>query len=312
MASDIHISLSAEPIFNNGSIVITNAMLTSVVVSVAIIGFAILANRSLLKSQDQKKPTGLANVAELIVEAFLHFCQMITGDTSKAKLFMPIIASFFIFIMLNNWSGLIPGVGTIMVPVAHTPTQSEQSVVPQAIAAENAVTDTSSESHENSAQTGVQEITEPSSELPGEHGEEATSHEGKTAMTPLFRAATADLNTTLALGILTIVLVQLFGFKFLHFGYLKKYFNFASPIMFFVGILEIVSEFAKIISFGFRLFGNIFAGEVLIAVLLYLTKVIIPIPFYGLELFVGMMQALVFSMLSLVFYNMATQSHDEH
>lgn len=316
MSSGIHISLSAEPILNIGSFVVTNAMLTSVIVSAGIIGFAFLANRSLHKHVDKDKPTGLANVAELIVESFLHFCQMITGDVAKAHLFLPIIASFFIFIILNNWSGLVPGVGSIMVPVAEPPTEAKVSLIStaQASTPTQVQEEILAAEHSQPAQTDpLTEITEPSSELPGAAGAEAVTHgEGGQKFTPLFRAATADLNTTLALGIFTIVLVQYYGFRYLHWGYLKKYFNFSSPILFFVGILEIVSEFAKIISFGFRLFGNIFAGEVLIAVLLYLTKVIIPLPFYGLEIFVGMMQALVFSMLSLVFYNMATQSHEEH
>jgi F-type H+-transporting ATPase subunit a len=79
----------------------------------------------------------------------------------------------------------------------------------------------------------------------------------------------------------------------------------------FVGFLELISEFAKIISFAFRLFGNIFAGEVLLSVMTYLVKVIVPSPFYALELFVGFIQALVFSMLSLIFFNMATKHHEE-
>ena len=82
--------------------------------------------------------------------------------------------------------------------------------------------------------------------------------------------------------------------------------------MTFVGFLELISEFAKIISFAFRLFGNIFAGEVLLVVISALLPIIAPMPFYGLELFVGFIQALVFAMLSLVFFNMATQSHDQH
>jgi F-type H+-transporting ATPase subunit a len=83
--------------------------------------------------------------------------------------------------------------------------------------------------------------------------------------------------------------------------------------MFFVGILELISEVGKILSFAFRLFGNIFAGEVLLMVITYLAGAAIPIPFYGLEVFVGFIQALVFSMLSLVFMNMATIGHgDEH
>jgi F-type H+-transporting ATPase subunit a len=79
----------------------------------------------------------------------------------------------------------------------------------------------------------------------------------------------------------------------------------------FVGLLELVSEFAKIISFTFRLFGNIFAGEVLLGVLAFLIPYIVSLPFYGLELFVGFVQALVFMMLSVVFFTLATLGHGE-
>jgi F-type H+-transporting ATPase subunit a len=136
--------------------------------------------------------------------------------------------------------------------------------------------------------------------------------EGEKIFVPYFRAGTADLNTTLALGTISMVLVQIFGVMHLGVGYLKKFINFAGPIDFFVGILELVGDFSKIISFAFRLFGNIFAGEVLLVVITSLTKVVAPMPFYGLELFVGFIQALVFSMLSVVLYNMATLGHGDH
>ena len=129
---------------------------------------------------------------------------------------------------------------------------------------------------------------------------------------PLFRAGSSDLSFTIALALSTIIYVQYIGFKHLHLGYLKKYLNFSGPIQFFVGLLEIISEFAKIVSFSFRLFGNIFAGEVLLVVMTFLAPFIVPIPFYGLEIFVGFVQALVFMMLTLVFLNGATVSHDEH
>jgi F-type H+-transporting ATPase subunit a len=79
-----------------------------------------------------------------------------------------------------------------------------------------------------------------------------------------------------------------------------------------VGILEIVSEFSRIISFAFRLFGNVFAGEVLLVVMSALTKVVAPMPFYGMEIFVGFIQSLVFAMLSVVLMNMATIGHGEN
>ncbi len=304
MAANIHISLSAEPIFNLGSFVITNSMFTGVIVSSLIIITAFAINRSL---KPTNKPTGLQNFGEMLVEAFFQFCYMITNDMKKARLFLPFIATFFLFILLNNWSGLIPGVGSIMVPIPEPPQhETVTSTTPTFGVVQAADTDSSNDTHSESNSTDENHYQD-SQEA---HAEEKSEHHA--VMTPIFRANTADLNTTIALGLLTIVFVQMFGFMHLQLGYLGKFFNFSSPIMFFVGLLEIISEFAKIISFAFRLFGNVFAGEVLIAVLLYITKVVIPIPFYGLELFVGMMQALVFSMLSLVFYNMATQSHAEH
>lgn len=129
--------------------------------------------------------------------------------------------------------------------------------------------------------------------------------EGHKVFVPLLRAGTADINTTLGLALTSIVVIQFAGIQSLGAGYLKKYFNFGNPINFFVGILELASEFSKILSFTFRLFGNIFAGEVLLTVIAFLVPVLAPIPFMGLELFVGFIQALVFSMLTTVFLSLA-------
>lgn len=134
---------------------------------------------------------------------------------------------------------------------------------------------------------------------------------GHKVFIPLFRAGTADLNTTLALAIVAMLVIQYSGLKTLGISYLKKFINISNPIMFFVGILELISEFSKVISFAFRLFGNIFAGEVLLTVIAFLMPVLAPIPFLGMELFVGFIQALVFSMLTAVFLSLAT-SKVEH
>lgn len=133
------------------------------------------------------------------------------------------------------------------------------------------------------------------------HGEE-----GAKEFTPLFRAGTADLNLTLALAIIAVGTIQYEGLRTLGVSYIKKFLNFSNPINFFVGILEIVSEISKIVSFSFRLFGNIFAGEVLLTVIAFLVPLFAPLPFLGLELFVGFIQALVFSMLTSVFLVVAT------
>ncbi len=138
-------------------------------------------------------------------------------------------------------------------------------------------------------------------------------HNGHAAFIPYWRAPTADINTTLALGLITMIMVQVYGYKYLGFKYFKKFFDFSNPINFFVGILELISDLSKIISFTFRLFGNIIAGEILLLVMAMLVPVLGTTPFIALEIFVGFIQALVFMMLASVFINMATLGHgDEH
>jgi F-type H+-transporting ATPase subunit a len=154
-------------------------------------------------------------------------------------------------------------------------------------------------------------------------------------MIPILRSPSTDLNFTVALALVSVSLTQYFGLR-AHglLGYLGKYINvsgfikfarllgrgsiknalgalFMGIIDFFIGIIEFISEIAKIISFSFRLFGNIFAGEVLLIVVPFLLPFLIPLPFLGLEIFVGFMQAFVFALLTLAFMKMATLSHSE-
>lgn len=134
---------------------------------------------------------------------------------------------------------------------------------------------------------------------------------GLEHLVPLFRGPTADLNTTFALAILSVGATQYFSIKYLGLkGHLKKYFNISNPIYLFVGFLEIISLFSKVLSFSFRLFGNIFAGEVLLSVIAFLIPVFAGLPFLMLEVFIGFIQALVFTMLSLVFMSVETVSHE--
>ncbi|MEK9156237.1 MAG: F0F1 ATP synthase subunit A [Patescibacteria group bacterium] len=131
---------------------------------------------------------------------------------------------------------------------------------------------------------------------------------GKEVFVPLLRPGNADLNTTLALAVSAVVAIQIFGITTIGFTkYASRFINIKNgPIHFGVGLLELVSEISKMISFSFRLFGNIFAGEVLLTVIAVIMPFILPLPFYGLELFVGAIQALVFTMLTLVFIKIAT------
>ena len=135
---------------------------------------------------------------------------------------------------------------------------------------------------------------------------------GQEVLVPFLRSPASDLNTTLAIAIITMITVQIVGVASVgFFRYFKKFVNFKGPIEWFVGVVESISEFAKVISFSFRLFGNVFAGSVLLAVIASLLTFIVPIPFYAMEVFVGAIQALVFAMLATVFLQMATVSHDE-
>ncbi|MDP1884491.1 MAG: F0F1 ATP synthase subunit A [Candidatus Moranbacteria bacterium] len=140
-------------------------------------------------------------------------------------------------------------------------------------------------------------------------------HHGKMILVPFIRSASADLNVTLAIALISVFTAQFMGIAAIGAArYAGKFF--VNPLRrpyfigTFVGILELISEVAKIISFSFRLFGNIFAGEVLLIVMLNLVPYFVPLPFLFLELFVGFVQALVFAMLTLVFLKMAVTAHD--
>jgi len=237
-----HISIAAEKIGSVFGFPITNSLLATWVVMAILIVFSLAATRKMTIV-----PTGIQSIAELVVGGLYDFFTSVLGK--HIKQFFPIIASFFIFIIIANWFGLLPGVGTV----------------------------------------GFYE---------------------QSKFVPILRGPTADLNTTLALAVISIVAIQYFGFKTVGFHYSRRFFNFKDPIYFFLGILEIISELSKVISFAFRLFGNIFAGEVLLTVMAFLMPFIAPLPFMALELFVGFIQALVFSMLTAAFLNVAV-SHGE-
>ncbi|MDQ3008880.1 MAG: F0F1 ATP synthase subunit A [bacterium] len=297
-ANSLHISISAEPIAQVGGLIISNSIFTSLIASALLIGLAFLISSRLKASG---KPGRLQSMAEMVIEALYGLIYGVTVSKKKARHFFPIIATFFLFILFNNWLGLFPGVGT----VGYTATESEEHAVltpsqielssSKVIAAETAI-----ENDETVLLDSNLEVT----------SNETQDKKSKEIFIPYLRAGTADLNTTIALALISVVMTQVMGVSYLSLGYFKKFLNFSSPIMFFVGFLEFISEIGKILSFAFRLFGNIFAGEVLLAVIAFLVPVIIPMPFYGLEIFVGLIQALVFALLTTVFFNMATLSHE--
>ena len=190
----------------------------------------------------------------------------------------PLCASIFFFVLYSNYFALVPGVGSIGVCRVEHAAEGAAHIPPSPTFAS----------------------------LPG------YCPDGKVI--PALRAPSSDLNVTLAWALAAVpVNIQLFGFHALGVGYLTKFFNFREGAMgFLVGLLELISELVQIIAFSFRLFGNIFAGEVVLGVMAYLFAYLLPLPFYGLELFVAFMQAFVFSVLTLVFMSLATISHGGH
>ncbi len=137
-----------------------------------------------------------------------------------------------------------------------------------------------------------------------------TSADG-TTFTPLFYPANTDLNITLAFAIVALIAIELAGVLSLgFFKYAGKFINFKSPLAFVIGIIELISEMARLVSYSFRLFGNIFAGKVLLLVITFFIPYIVPVPMMAFEVFVGVVQAFIFAILTLFFIKLAvTEPH---
>jgi F-type H+-transporting ATPase subunit a len=302
------VSLAAEPVLHFGSFAVTNSLLTTWLVMLVLILISWLATRHIPSDLDKASdadltPSGLQNVMEMVVEFITNLSKEIGGHW--APRFFPIAATLFLFVLVSNWSGLIPGVGSIgWLEHPHDPTTQGYIANGPILTPEKATLLPAGE------ETG--EATEASGEGHGEG----------YIVVPWFRAPSTDLNFTLALALVVVGLTQYFGIRALGPGYFTKFVDFSGfkegimngVIALFVGVLELISEFAKIISLAFRLFGNIFAGEILLVVIAFLIPYVVSLPFYGLEVFVGFMQAFVFLMLALVFFNLATIGHggEEH
>ncbi len=245
----MEVSIAAEKLFSLGNFPVTNAFFIGLLVS-----FILIVATQLVVRRKRLVPRGLQNVFELVLEGLLSLIEGVTQDKAQAKKFFPLIVTIFLFVLLSNWVGLLPGMGTV--GLAH-----------------------------------------------GE-GEHAT-------IIPFLRSTSADLNFTMALSLIAVLTTQFtgiaalgvvrYGKKFLVSPFHKPY-----GLGTFMGLLELISEFAKFLSFSFRLFGNIFAGEILLTVMLHLVPYFLPLPFLFLEIFVGFIQAVVFAMLTLVFMKMAT------
>ena len=226
-----------------------------------------------LRSKIKTIPGKLQNIFEIVIDGALGLCDQVTNDRALSLKIFPIAISVFFFVLLNNWLGVIPLGGF-----------------------------------------GIIE----------------KSQEG-LSFVPFLRGGTADINTTIALAVMTVFGANIFGvFSIGVWKTFNKYVNLkalgeiftkirheptviiVAPITFFVGLIEIIGEFAKVASLSFRLFGNVFAGEVLLVSMAALVAYVVPIPFLFLELLVGVIQALIFSILLVVYFTIASTDHDEH
>jgi F-type H+-transporting ATPase subunit a len=217
-------------------------------------------------------PSRMQALLESALEWMLNFCIEVAGEQNGRR-FFPLVTTIFLFVLMNAWMNLIPGYGSILIDIGH----------------------------------------------------------GHSAH--LLRGANTDINFPLAVALISFVFVFYHGFRALGPGFLKVFFNFGrffqghkklftgkvkagfgdigmGAIDIFVGLLELISYIFRIVSFTFRLFGNMTGGEVLILVMIFLIPWILAIPFYGLELLVGTIQALVFAGLTLVFATVAITPHE--
>ena len=274
---NINISFISENIFHIFGIGITNALLT------ALIAFAIIIVGTLLlrASLNSYKPTTGELVVEMVYNSLNQLAEDVLGKVNARKYF-GFLLTFFVFILVSNWLELVPlvpGVGILKTDNAAT-ANFTQAKNPLCILSLNC-------------------YLTPSGIV-----------EAKAAdFTPIFRAPTADLSSGVTFALISVVVTNLIGLWYHKFGYLSKYLNFTSPLNFIIGIVESISELGRILSFSFRLFGNIFAGEVLLAVITALSLGLATILPYGLELVVGLIQPIVFFLLTTVFLSMAIDHH---
>ncbi len=268
------IKIQPDVIFNINGFQITNTLIgtwLSIIVLIVLFYFG-TRKREVI-------PSGLQNAVEWIVEYLLSLVQGVAGK-DKGRKFFPLVATFFIFILFCNLLDVFPGVETFgwinltALSAAHLPPPT-------------------------------------SIFLFGDYSNK---------IAPWIRPGTSDLNLTLAMALVSVITTQAFGFyslgwreqlgKYFNFRALFK-FNFQGFIEFFVGILEIVTELSRILSFSFRLFGNVFAGGAVLAVFAFILPFAADIVFIPFELFIAFVQALIFSLLTLVFLEIATTSYKE-
>ena len=280
------ISVKAEKLFDialpwGGSFTFVNTLPTLLLTILLLLWLAIATGRSLRKSLNTDLvPRGIGNLMEAFLELLYNLTEGSAGQ-KWAPLIFPWFATIMIYVLFANLLKLIPGfesVGFLQQVAQGAQGHPHLGVILQAGSIPNG-----------------------------------------DILVPFFRGISVDLNFTVSLALIAVIMIQVVGFRVQGFGYLSKFFNFTTMFKvpffgamdFLVGLLELISEFSKILSFAFRLFGNMFAGIVLVAIVAGLLGKfsILPSMIMMFELFVGVIQAFVFGMLTMVFMAQATQGH---
>jgi F-type H+-transporting ATPase subunit a len=291
-----HVQLPAEELTGPlvslpviGDIPLTNTLVAVALGDVVLLLIAFAVNRAIRRGE--LVPKGIVGAVEAILEGLYQLAQTTAGKWAKS--IFPWMATIVLVVLMANWLELLPGVDSIGLFDAHHiehPEECEFTTL----------------------------FTIGSMEAIAVGGES----ECASGVVPFVRVASTDLNFTLALALITVFMTQVFGVRALGISYFTKFINvkplFSKPffgaIDFAVGLLELVSETSRVISFSFRLFGNIFAGSILLFVIGSLVPVFAQTMFLILEFFVGLIQAIVFGMLAMIFMAQATVGHgdEEH
>jgi F-type H+-transporting ATPase subunit a len=336
-AAQPNIVLAPEEIFTLGPLTVVNTLITAVVITVFLTLISYFATRDM-----KLIPSGLQNVVEAAVEAYYNIVRGVAGDT-KARIFIPLAGTIFIFIAFSNGAGLLPIFGAV------GKFESAEHVLEHEIDIEDEGDTELVEASGGFKLIGIDPNTIEVEWLPesatfdGPDGEEHTvtfaesadAHDKAHTITegleeagfdpeqyghllPLFRSVNTDLTVPLSMAIVAFIFIEYMGFRALGVGYMRKFINFSGKgiveklINAFVGLLEAFGEIIRIVSLTFRLFGNTLAGEVLLIMVVFLAPLLVVQVFYGLELMFALIQAFIFSILTVVFASIAMESHDVH
>ena len=277
-----HIQMPAEHL-HFGGVSLPNSLIATLIADLVIVLAAVMGTRAIRGGKlEGWVPKGLQNLIEWIYEVLYDLLENILGD--KSTVMFPLLATFFLFILVANWIELFPGFDSV---------------------------------------GAIEQIEEGVGHAVRHVGPLLfiTAEEGEYGLIPFLRAANTDLNTPLALALISVVMIQFYGVSAMGWSYFYRFFNLPALLSgglmdkmdFVVGLLESMGEISKVVSFAFRLFGNIFAGMVLLTVISSLAPFLAPVFFYLLEMFVGFIQAFVFMMLTAAFIAVATAGHgDDH